>query len=119
MKWKLVDNVWGRIYSVTFTNQSHPRKRIRKDWKLEAFGRNVEDTHCSNVKYVESFFLSSSIKKMQNQGRNMTLLIEDDFFFELNHLVYLLFSADGLESVRLSEIYARLEEIEADKAPAR
>lgn len=29
------------------------------------------------------------------------------------------FSADGLESVRLSEIYAKLEEIEADKAPAR
>lgn len=28
-------------------------------------------------------------------------------------------TADGLESVRLSEIYARLEEIEADKAPAR
>lgn len=27
--------------------------------------------------------------------------------------------ADGLESVRLSEIYAKLEEIEADKAPAR
>uniref|UniRef100_A0A9J8CNG9 ATP-binding cassette sub-family F member 3 n=1 Tax=Cyprinus carpio carpio TaxID=630221 RepID=A0A9J8CNG9_CYPCA len=28
-------------------------------------------------------------------------------------------TADGLESVRLSEIYAKLEEIEADKAPAR
>uniref|UniRef100_A0A8B9KUW6 ATP binding cassette subfamily F member 3 n=1 Tax=Astyanax mexicanus TaxID=7994 RepID=A0A8B9KUW6_ASTMX len=28
-------------------------------------------------------------------------------------------TADGSESVRLSEIYARLEEIEADKAPAR
>ncbi|XP_035276093.1 ATP-binding cassette sub-family F member 3-like isoform X2 [Anguilla anguilla] len=28
-------------------------------------------------------------------------------------------AADGLESVRLSEIYAKLEEIEADKAPAR
>ncbi|KAA0718458.1 ATP-binding cassette sub-family F member 3 [Triplophysa tibetana] len=28
-------------------------------------------------------------------------------------------TTDGLESVRLSEIYARLEEIEADKAPAR
>ncbi|XP_041850309.1 ATP-binding cassette sub-family F member 3 [Melanotaenia boesemani] len=27
--------------------------------------------------------------------------------------------ADGMESVRLSEIYAKLEEIEADKAPAR
>ncbi|KAJ8368104.1 hypothetical protein SKAU_G00081320 [Synaphobranchus kaupii] len=27
--------------------------------------------------------------------------------------------ADGLETVRLSEIYAKLEEIEADKAPAR
>ncbi|KAG5269400.1 hypothetical protein AALO_G00201600 [Alosa alosa] len=27
--------------------------------------------------------------------------------------------ADGMESVRLSEIYVRLEEIEADKAPAR
>ncbi|XP_046892395.1 ATP-binding cassette sub-family F member 3 [Hypomesus transpacificus] len=27
--------------------------------------------------------------------------------------------ADGLESVRLTEIYAKLEEIEADKAPAR
>lgn len=29
------------------------------------------------------------------------------------------FRADGMESVRLTEIYARLEEIEADKAPAR
>lgn len=29
------------------------------------------------------------------------------------------FSADGMESVRLSEIYGKLEEIEADKAPAR
>ncbi|KAM4566695.1 ATP-binding cassette sub-family F member 3 [Odontesthes bonariensis] len=28
-------------------------------------------------------------------------------------------TADGMESVRLSEIYAKLEEIEADKAPAR
>ncbi|KAM7412427.1 hypothetical protein PAMA_020018 [Pampus argenteus] len=28
-------------------------------------------------------------------------------------------TADGLESVRLSEIYGKLEEIEADKAPAR
>ncbi|KAM4628304.1 ATP-binding cassette sub-family F member 3 [Polymixia lowei] len=28
-------------------------------------------------------------------------------------------TADGLESVRLSEIYVKLEEIEADKAPAR
>uniref|UniRef100_A0A671SLX9 ATP-binding cassette sub-family F member 3 n=1 Tax=Sinocyclocheilus anshuiensis TaxID=1608454 RepID=A0A671SLX9_9TELE len=28
-------------------------------------------------------------------------------------------TADGLESVRLSEMYAKLEEIEADKAPAR
>ncbi|XP_051983852.1 ATP-binding cassette sub-family F member 3 [Xyrauchen texanus] len=28
-------------------------------------------------------------------------------------------TSDGLESVRLSEIYAKLEEIEADKAPAR
>uniref|UniRef100_A0A8C9XVV2 ATP binding cassette subfamily F member 3 n=1 Tax=Sander lucioperca TaxID=283035 RepID=A0A8C9XVV2_SANLU len=28
-------------------------------------------------------------------------------------------TADGLESVRLTEIYAKLEEIEADKAPAR
>ncbi|XP_051557107.1 ATP-binding cassette sub-family F member 3-like isoform X1 [Myxocyprinus asiaticus] len=28
-------------------------------------------------------------------------------------------TAEGLESVRLSEIYAKLEEIEADKAPAR
>ncbi|KAG5836996.1 hypothetical protein ANANG_G00234560 [Anguilla anguilla] len=28
-------------------------------------------------------------------------------------------TADGLETVRLSEIYAKLEEIEADKAPAR
>ncbi|KAL2096223.1 hypothetical protein ACEWY4_008371 [Coilia grayii] len=28
-------------------------------------------------------------------------------------------TADGMESVRLSEIYVRLEEIEADKAPAR
>ncbi|KAM6969817.1 ATP-binding cassette sub-family F member 3 [Aplochiton taeniatus] len=28
-------------------------------------------------------------------------------------------SAEGLETVRLSEIYAKLEEIEADKAPAR
>ncbi|XP_072544831.1 ATP-binding cassette sub-family F member 3 [Salminus brasiliensis] len=28
-------------------------------------------------------------------------------------------TADGSESIRLSEIYARLEEIEADKAPAR
>ncbi|KAM9699179.1 LOW QUALITY PROTEIN: ATP-binding cassette sub-family F member 3 [Menidia menidia] len=28
-------------------------------------------------------------------------------------------SADGMESVRLSEIYAKLEEIDADKAPAR
>lgn len=29
------------------------------------------------------------------------------------------FRADGLETVRLSEIYAKLEEIDADKAPAR
>ncbi|KAL6104886.1 ATP-binding cassette sub-family F member 3 [Pungitius pungitius] len=28
-------------------------------------------------------------------------------------------TADGLESIRLTEIYAKLEEIEADKAPAR
>ncbi|XP_008313707.1 ATP-binding cassette sub-family F member 3 [Cynoglossus semilaevis] len=28
-------------------------------------------------------------------------------------------TADGMESIRLSEIYAKLEEIEADKAPAR
>ena len=28
-------------------------------------------------------------------------------------------SAEGMETVRLSEIYAKLEEIEADKAPAR
>ncbi|XP_034021205.1 ATP-binding cassette sub-family F member 3 [Thalassophryne amazonica] len=28
-------------------------------------------------------------------------------------------TADGMESVRLSEVYAKLEEIEADKAPAR
>lgn len=29
------------------------------------------------------------------------------------------FRAEGMESVRLSEIYCKLEEIEADKAPAR
>lgn len=32
---------------------------------------------------------------------------------------YVCLSAEGLESVRLSEIYSQLEEIEADKAPAR
>ncbi|PIO24576.1 hypothetical protein AB205_0143970 [Aquarana catesbeiana] len=30
-----------------------------------------------------------------------------------------IFRGDGSESVRLSEIYSKLEEIEADKAPAR
>lgn len=35
------------------------------------------------------------------------------------HFLSFCLSAEGTDSVRLSEIYSKLDEIEADKAPAR